>query len=113
MEVALKFPYPGDAQMAFHSANRCDAIACASVMMLLAAMPHARSGEAADPLPVTEIASGVYAHIGAIALMTRQNEGAIANVGFVIGSNAVAVIDSGGSVREGRRLLAAIRAVTP
>jgi len=67
-------------------------------------MPAARPSEAADPLPVTEVVPGLYAHIGAIAVMTQQNEGAIANLGFVVGGNAVAVIDSGGSVREGRRL---------
>src|ERR1700745_2893009 len=82
------------------------------LVTLLAVMLAARGGETADPLPVTEVASGIYVYIGPIAVMTPQNEGAIANVGFVVGSSAVAVIDSGGSLREGRRLLAAIRAVT-
>ena len=80
------------------------------VLAALTAAPSARAQDAA--LPATEIAPGVFVHTGEIALMTRENEGAIANVGFIVGGSAVAVIDTGGSVREGRQLLAAVRAHT-
>jgi quinoprotein relay system zinc metallohydrolase 2 len=83
-----------------------------AVLAVIAVLGSAAPSWAQQPPPVTEIAPGVFEVSGQTALMTRDNDGAIANLGFVIGETAVAVIDTGGSVREGRELLAAIRART-
>ncbi|RUY41227.1 MBL fold metallo-hydrolase, partial [Mesorhizobium sp. M7A.F.Ca.CA.002.07.1.1] len=59
-----------------------------------------------------QIADGVFAFQGTDELMTAANDGAICNLGAVIGTDAVAVIDSGGSLIEAHAFLAAIGKVT-
>ncbi len=70
------------------------------------------AGGPAIPLPVTPLGEGAYVFYGAQQETSAANQGAIANVGFVIGDRCVAVIDTGGSPLEGARLRAAVRAVT-
>lgn len=59
-----------------------------------------------------QVAPGVFVHQGVHAEATAENHGGIANIGFIVGAETVAVIDSGGSAVEGQRLRAAVRRVT-
>lgn len=60
-------------------------------------------------LAVTEVASGVFIHQGVHEEFGEHYHGDIANISFVIGDDAVAVIDTGGSYLVGSALRAAIR----
>ncbi len=64
----------------------------------------------AAPLPVTEVAPGVFMHTGVHEEFGEDYHGDIANIGFVTGDDAIAVIDTGGSFRIGQSLREAIRA---
>ena len=64
------------------------------------------------PLPVQAVAEGIYVHQGRHLLPDAANHGEIANVGFVVGTRCVAVIDSGGSPGQGDALRAAVAATT-
>ncbi|WP_244438523.1 quinoprotein relay system zinc metallohydrolase 2 [Hyphomicrobium nitrativorans] len=69
------------------------------------------TGSALHPF-VDQIAPGVFAHRGEVAVATRENAGDHANMGFIVGREAVAVIDTGGSAKVGAQLHEAVRAVT-
>jgi quinoprotein relay system zinc metallohydrolase 2 len=62
---------------------------------------------------VSEVAPGDYVRVGACDEATRDNADGIANIGFIVGDQAVAVIDPGGSLADGMALREAIKAATP
>ncbi len=82
-----------------------------ALMIVLLATPS-RSADDLTPLPVREIAAGVFVYEAPYALASPRNSGAIANAGFIVGEDCVAVIDTEASYLAGRRLLAAVAAHT-
>ena len=94
-----------------HLISRQDVLRAA---LVLAASPLLRyvPAYATDQLEASEIAPGVFVHQGRYELQSPENRGDMANASFVVGSEAVAVIDTLGSAVAGRELLSAIRAVS-
>ncbi|THC43361.1 quinoprotein relay system zinc metallohydrolase 2 [Massilia sp. Mn16-1_5] len=80
------------------------------LLWLLLAMLAAQVSAA--PLPLEQVAPGVYVHIGQHKDFEEGYDGDIANIGFVVGSDAVAVVDTGGSYAVGMALKEALRKIT-
>ncbi len=86
----------------------------AGLCLAAALVCHCPAADAATQLAavVTQVAPGDYVRRGVCAEASPENQDGIANLGFVVGTQSVAVIDPGGSLQDGRRLRAAIRAIT-
>lgn len=100
---------------------------CSWLLFMLSTQARAQSGRSGDvvaaalhddfvcpggrpePASVEEVAPGIFVRHGVHALMSAENAGGIANIGFIIGNASVAVIDTGGSYCDGERLRLSIR----
>ncbi len=69
-------------------------------------------GRAMPAFSTVEVAPGIHVRQGVHEEATQANQDGIANIGFVVGDAAVAVIDPGGSRFDGEALRTRIRQVT-
>ncbi|HKE92784.1 MAG TPA: quinoprotein relay system zinc metallohydrolase 2 [Povalibacter sp.] len=91
--------------------SRRDAL-LGGLCLCCAANPGRSADEHSDTIQSTEIAPGIHVRRGADEIASDRNQNAIANVGFIVGREGVAVLDGGGSVSDGERLRRRIREVT-
>lgn len=77
----------------------------------VAGLAHTKA-DPPPPFPTDEVAPGIHFRRGVDEDATKSNNGAIANIGFIVGRDTVAVMDPGGSLSDGQRLRATIRKAT-
>lgn len=81
----------------------------AGAALLALANEPAGAARAGTAFTIREVAPGVFVHLGQQLPLDAPGHDDIANIGFIVGRRCVAVIDTGGSMRIGRALHAAIR----
>src|ERR1700751_6057907 len=80
----------------------CQRIRAAAVAVAGLSLAGYLPAQAQDStLTIVKIADGTYVHFGKVALTTPENAGDIVNLGIVVGHDAAAVIDTGGSIAIG------------
>lgn len=85
--------------------------ACLLGVSSVACNAHA-CDSSADDFNLEEVAPGVFVHQGRHVGIDDATRGDSANIGFVVGKDCVAVIDTGGSLATGQALRAQIKSRT-
>jgi quinoprotein relay system zinc metallohydrolase 2 len=108
--VSIAVDEPVDAMGRVTRRHVCGGIAalCCSLHIVRAHAQALRD----QPLPLAQVAPGIFVSQGVHELTARSNAGAIANIGVIIGARGVCVVDSGGCFLWGQRLREAIRRLT-
>ena len=73
-------------------------------LFILVFLRAAISSETNQDFNLTEIAENNYVHLGKHVSIEDKENSDIANIGFIIGNDCVAVIDTGGSINIGMKL---------
>tara|TARA_B100001750_G_scaffold245140_1_gene264043 strand:- start:855 stop:1799 length:945 start_codon:yes stop_codon:yes gene_type:complete len=78
------------------------------LFLILAITLFERTDARAETFNIEKIANGIYVHVG------KHHEGLhdIANIGFIVGEDSIAVIDTGSSLALGESLRKSIRSVS-
>lgn len=66
----------------------------------------------AQPMHLEKVADGIYIHHGLHQDLAEGYQGDICNIGFIVGSKGIAVIDTGGTFKVGQRFHQAIREIS-
>lgn len=75
-------------------------------------LSRARAAPPVVPLPLENVADGIFVYRAPYELLASDNEGAIANMSVIIGAEACAVVDTGNSRLAAERFLAGVRMLT-
>ena len=70
------------------------------------------AGGEPEPFNLKQVADGIYLHSGVHVEFTDPRHDDIANIGFIVGNDCIAVIDTGGSIAIGKQLLLSIREIS-
>ncbi len=107
-----------DALLPSYEATTREACETALAASPPASLPGAQAPSGPECKPVgasldfDEVAPGVFVHQGQVAEPDRNNRGDISNIGFIIGRDSVAIIDTGSARWMGEDIWRAVRART-